>query len=104
MFAVCVDDQPIATRAAIGFAAALLISCCGNARRFERNAEGGNDDVAQRCWHGISSPSEPLDAAARHAWHLIVPDVCKRDLRAIRMGLACVGARDMLTVKDDMGG
>jgi hypothetical protein len=35
---------------------------------------------------------------------LIVPVVRKRDPRAVLMRLACVAARDMLTVKIDMGG
>ena len=105
MFAVGVDDQPIAFRSRIGLAAALLISRCGNARRFERNAEAGNDDIAQRYWHRSSIPSERLGGLPPRYWHLIVPDVRECDLRAaILMRLASDLERDMLTCKIDMGG
>src|SRR5271166_4584491 len=99
MFAVGVDDQPIAFRSRIGLAAALLIGRCGNARRFEREPEVGNLDVAQRYWHRISFPSERLGGLPPRCWHLIVPDVRKGDLlAAILMCLACAVARAILTI------
>src|ERR1700723_2550093 len=105
MFAVAVDDQPIAFRSRIGLAAAVLISRCGNARGFERNAEAGDGDVAQRYWHKVPSPSERLGGLPPRYWHLIVPDVRECDLRAaILMRLASDLERDMLTCKIDMGG
>src|ERR1700722_7874709 len=104
MFAVGVDDQPITFRSRIGLAAALLVGRCGNARRFEWKPEVGNLDVAQRYWHRNSPPRSALGAAARHARHLIVPVIRKRDPGTVLMRLACVVARDMLTVKHDMGG
>ena len=71
--AVGIDDQPITLRSRIGLAAALLIGRCGNARGFERKPEVGNDDIAQRTWHRVSSHRRRQ--AGRPATRGIAPDV-----------------------------
>ena len=60
MLAVGIDDKPIRSGSRIGLVAARRVSRGGNPRRLERNAEIGNDDVAQRYRHEkISSVISP---------------------------------------------
>ena len=65
MFAVGVDDEPIACGSRIGLAAARFVGGSGNAGRIERHAEGGDGDLAQRYRHKFLPPSRPWAPGGR---------------------------------------